>query len=839
MPARCTRRQRASALGAILLTLSATTPALAWTEKTHEELARQSIQYMLRSSNERVRFAGVAIVSAGEGQRSTPAGKREWTLSDEARLVDKYRDVAMRVEGAFLEDVPSGVGETRGVEWNGDDIILAYSFTGANFTAYDHFLLYGEDTGGMSIEKYTTRADGTRVPHLPGNPTIPVPEYVFMDAHDNQPGFTLAFDSSLEGDYRGEFIRLIGSRELRRKCQEVIHGTIRGSNDFEWWNPVSWVGEVEQKLRGVVADLATPWLTTLCPYAVGSWEFSPALKDTLAVNHSTIDRWDVEERFMYDIRFHPADNLASRGDINFTDRARVVADEAPDYDCRPPRPGDAADPRPDCTDLPEHEPAFRAFVGGNLRALGRTLHAMSDISVPGHVSGMLLAPEHLAVEGAAAQDTADLGSAGEHRTATGGVEPDYESRNGVEYDIHWYIDVPDVEERIAAVVNDSIFMGRPMEHIAEQAAYETRLLRNQLADRGEFDTEEHGTIRPDVRSKFLTRAVANNVVALTHSIHRFYDAHSTRSMRERVRDITWTNSDRDVVFGQPASDRSKASPRPYLPKYEVPNGDAMYSLNVDAHYQEYQEYGGCYVTSHDWCDDENDGRVIVGGRRPCQGVERHRAGPPFVPPSHVGARVVLSADNRGDAGEQIHITGTHSSGNLDESYFRAPLTESAGEAVDLPRVSLDQGVAVWCNGPDAWRETGPNASVCAVAEIQPLGAYECNRAERVRRGLLFESTDVADTYDPTVGGSSSGGSSSPVVVATGDLVTDLAADLKTSEVGLSSALESADRANVTLVQPSPFGRATLVWNDADKGLANEATVSATGRIVVRRTPARP
>jgi hypothetical protein len=169
---------------------------------------------------------------------------------------------------------------------------------------------------------------------------------------------------------------------------------------------------------------------------------------------------------------------------------------------------------------------------------------------------------------------------------------------------------------------------------------------------------------------------------------------------------------------------------------------------------------------------------------------------------------------------------------MDQSYYRADLNESAGEAVALPGVSLADGVAVWCSGPTAWEQTGPDAPVCAVAAIEPIGAKECNAVERHRWNVLETREKSAGDYGTPSELDSSGHEDGVVDVG------DMAGELKTSRTGLENALGDAvgSAEAVTVVSPSPYGRATLVWPDDSSGLTNEATVSRSGRIMVRRTP---
>ena len=235
-------------------------PAAAWNGNTHDELGRQTMLYLLRSSIPDLRLAGVVLAAAGEGMLSGAQPTRRWALAREAEDVDHYREVAIKNDGMTIEGIVPKI---------------MYSFMGHNFAAFNHFILWGKQ--------------------------IP-------DAHDNQPGYTLEKDAS--DDDLLEYLKQAGTGELDDLCTEKATQLAQDWADDTWW-----VKPVNKVSFGLVGK-ALGWLAGTaargrCPKLRVSHDDSPALS-LYTNNSSTAKRSDFVKQ-LTPTRFHPVDNIGSAG----------------------------------------------------------------------------------------------------------------------------------------------------------------------------------------------------------------------------------------------------------------------------------------------------------------------------------------------------------------------------------------------------------------------------------------------------------------------------------------------------------------------------------------------
>jgi hypothetical protein len=192
-------------------------------------------------------------------------------------------------------------------------------------------------------------------------------------------------------------------------------------------------------------------------------------------------------------------------------------------------------------------------------------------------------------------------------------------------------------------------------------------------------------------------------------------------------------------------------------------------------------------------------------------------------------------------------------------YYSAPLPEPAavgsaeaeapealGVVVPLPAGALARGVAVWCTGSDVtnlregndYNPRLPLQRVCKYAEARPVGAVACDSTERaiwlreIGRPNRFSREDVPRLKLPIPPPPRAADLS--VSVRRAQTIKDFADRYNTLDSDLSAALASSQGKEVTLLDPSPYGRASFIWKD-DKGLRNTTTVLWTGNVVTTKT----
>ena len=901
----------AATLGAALLTqLAGPSPtAHAWSEKTHEEMARQSVLYMLRSSNPTLRFVGTVMTAGGEGSRATPTGERGWRLSSEARLVDHYEDVTLK-----------NTASTPGNLGFGDAGNLFHEFMGNNFTAFNHFLLYehgGHDTSAWSYDSYPLgcgeliydeelgalrernfdegdmddacgqfcdtdnggagsgfSSDGH---YYNCNDVFPNGRgRTWMRMHDNFSGYSAALDSSLGGGIdangipsQGQLLRLAGSnQDFEDFCEAAFYANvdIDDLTDLPWWLDILTLSLGDNVFEEIVEE-AVEYVAAMCPSVEGyGTQFSSAMNN-YRNNSSTYASRDFHKVSMIDIRWHPVDNLVAFGEDDFRrnlHRFQPIGgtghDPAP---CPPsvcsPQPGDGHKPTnpssspydlPSAVSAPQQAQALDARPSriGRLQALGRVMHGMSDLAVPGHITGALLGSEHLHIEDGANHFVGlfdDYLGESEEVTVTGAVQGSPFEVGSLHYALDALIDVDAANEKILEMLDSGSAI--TIERLAEDAAKATRLAFLQDSQAGRFETEDD--INGALRREYLTRALINNVIGAVHSMRGYYDDNSTSEWSDIIADVSWTEHD-SALIEQPSSDGGEFPVPTFI---ESVVGGYQHNLNIDFNYKEFVETAGCYVENHDWCNDVGEGDEW----RPCAAPKDARSipvptlamactssdcdGPAFVDSFDLTRGIILSSSNVGRDGDDIHVTGTFTAGESNVEYFRGALTANAGEFIELPASSNENGVAIWCTGSDISQErvstedaqNSQTDAICEFEEIEPLGALDCDRQERaIWRSRLKRASrsPTPTTVLPTL----------PASAQEGDLdmasIAVLATRFDTSTDGLSKALESAAGKVVKLVEPSPWGRASLVWSD-DDGVSNVTTIKNNGGIVTTRTTA--
>ncbi|RMH38005.1 MAG: hypothetical protein D6689_20230, partial [Deltaproteobacteria bacterium] len=463
------------------------------------------------------------------------------------------------------------------------------------------------------------------------------------------------------------------------------------------------------------------------------------------------------------------------------------------------------------------------FYRGNLVHLGRMLHAMGDIAVPGHVSGRLLHPEHLVVEGtahAAMQQFYTYADGDETTSATGAVQARYTTVGDTSYELEGLIDVEAAQTLIAEQVTDSEFASRSIEDIAEDAAKRASTVAQNYRRAGAFDSNstESGIVSPAIRREFLTYAFANNVVALTRAVQMFYQEKSSRPWSEMVAEVTWTERDAELAE-QPSIDPDMPPTRLWFsPNLTGPYG---YNLNVDAFYEERQWIDRCFVD-------------------PSKSSPVGPALPNFVPTDQLAVDLVLAGALPEEGGDKapiggdsnlIHVTGAYSAGKMHVEYYRGSLKDSAGAVVRLPAGAIAEGVAVWCSGPDVWNterldEEGKAAPAlpCGIAEIRPVNARECTPRESIQ--FLGDDPVLVDD-----GGT---GHQPPPIGGVGVVpIRDVAVSLGARPEAVNTALAPVSGGKATLVYPAATGRAAIVWKRS--GETNVVSIGDDGGVSVMRT----
>ncbi len=918
--------RKAYLLAAILATsltaqVAPSTPsAHAWSEDTHEEMARQAVLFMLRSSNPSLRFVGTVMASGGEGGKASPTGQRQYPLSEEARNVDHYNDVVLKNTAS----TPGGLGY-------GEDKNLFHEFMGNNFTAYNHFLLYengGRDTSAWSYDTYSQdcedlvydedlgelRARKAGDPaslcqvcgqaYLDSQPTfenafsLPSNEFdvtridmggktyscsevwpsgkgkLWQDMHDNYGGYSIVLDDSLGGSIEeggipsdGLLLKMAGTHgNFKDFCEEAMKG-FAGNADLisiPWYayvfNPLLAIqGLILNETAKVAIDYAiTEYLAPMCPSVEGYLDDSRAMF-RYTNNSSTFEDEDFDKISMIDIRWHPVDNLVAYGREDFrtqlhTYHAPLPAPQTPTppSDCEltntcgvgghngidphKPRPlPNSGNLAPDNLQMANAAATIQEPTIGRLAALGRVLHGMSDLAVPGHITGHLLGAEHLVME-KGANHFVGLFNDGlndtETASETGAVQGAGYEVGALAFTLDSLIDVDEANLKIGEITGDEALFNSSMERLAESAAITTRLAYQEDIATGRFTTVDD--INGALRREYLTRAMVNNVVGAVHSMRGYYEEYGDREWDEIMEDVSWTASDAELI---------KAGPDFPVPGFvDVVVGSAGYStynLNIDSHYQEYVELSGCYVETHQWCNEEGGGDEWM----PCGGVTPHTSGPPFLEDIDFTMGIVLSENNIGREGDEIHITGTFSNDATDVEYFRGSLSESAGQTIVLPASANEGGFAVWCTGSDLSQErivvgdaqNTVHDPVCEIEELRPTNALDCNPQElaiwQSRAQTEWENAGRLPEYYGTL-------EPLPVGPEEGEIdqaeIDRLAEQFDASTAALRKALRSTEGKVVKVLDPSPWGRASFVWTD-DKGLSNITTVKDNGGVITKRS----
>ncbi len=911
--------KRAILLAIVLATtLLSTNSAQAWSEDTHEEMARQSVLYMLRSSNRTLRFVGTIMMTAGEGGKASPAGSRSYPLSEEAKNVDFYNDVT-------LKNTASTPGDS-----------LFHEFMGHNFTAFNHFLLYeagGRDTSAWSYDTYPmacedlvwdAELDGLRkrqagdfapaceescweedglAPSVDMGGKLfrcsavrPVGYgHVWMDMHDNFGGYSVVVDKSLEGGIdedgipsQGHLLRMAGTHdELEEFCAQALDDAI----DIEF-SDIPLIGGVVDSVLGhipgleqletlvaasieaVVVGAAKKWLAPMCPSVEGYWPMingEPSDRHAMARyanNSSTFERPDFDRVSMIDIRWHPVDNLISTGAGAFVHDLRTIpsppstSSPQPEWPEWGSGPGDPLKPQ-----KPQQDPLNLTYDGtttflvtddgpprpgriAQLTELGRVLHGMSDLAVPGHITGALLGTEHGVMEHGANElvhifDSYLLDP--EETSETGAIEG-HAHEAGDSYTLDGLIDVDEARLAIDRIFREDDYATSSMEDLAEDAASRTRLAYDLDNTNDYFDASTPGRQRP-----YLTRALVNNIVGTVHAMQTHYATYSDRPWNDIIADITWTEADAALV--KPPG-RVGEFPVPGFYDTVVSGGVSTYNLNIDYRYQEYQEAAGCYVTTHQWCNPEGEGVAF----QPCQtksakgnynslciGDSCNTSGPTFVDGDTLGSTLTLSSANIGRGGDEIHVTGTYANEATTTEYYRGSLRDSAGVSIELEPGVFSDGIAIWCTGSDIEQERidsedengTTHDAICEIEEVIPTGALACTPIER----MFWSSKNLGQGQASLeeVAAMANGIKSLPNLPAdkeqgylTADSIATLAKRFNTSKTGLADALASAHGKVVKVLDPSPWGRASFVWTD-DNQLTNIVTINSTGSIIIHRS----
>ncbi|MFH0899226.1 MAG: hypothetical protein V2A73_01225 [Pseudomonadota bacterium] len=827
----------------VLLSIVVALPnsALGYGDKAHQTISKEALLWMMRSSDPSLRLAAVTIIAAGEGQRASPTGDEHWPLADESVAVDYYRDVML-------------INDSKSAKYTGKYL---YDIGGHAFTAFNHFLLYGQSADGYSFDKKR-----------------------WMQQHDNIPGYSLAKDSSmLNGSYLGiptSFVRAVTTQQLQELCEETLDNKIADFAKFGtafltlgvfgieaagavWiWNE-RYDGD---PLTNRVTNALGEYGASFCPSMKGVWIDSPtAASEAMIVlgstsdrliseeyrTHSAITKNDVHRISAFDIRWHPIDNLAAYGVAGFLDPTNLKY---------------AANRKDGYVLLAEVRP-------GVLPSLGRLIHAMADVAVPGHVSGRLFGPEHILFEENALDQFEQFAGYSERKDPkTGTTIPEYHtSKKGKElFNLSWLIDTDMAENQIAGLMPD--LPTRGIESLVEKAAERT-FIANVDYKLDVDPTGESGTAGEDPEQfvrEYNTRALVNVVMGTTRAIQLYYEQNVRYDWNEILSHVSWTSDDITLVEtafnvgkggrmpwlpGHPV-ERAKETPRTGRPDPVYPGEEGTlcspeeegspwcigkhrvgyrvdpppldnrvwerYSTNAQFYYEIKIQPDNCYVASHDW------------------GIN-----PPFVSPSVLTGKCTLPKENKGRPDDSIHIVGG-------DFHFRGNLTETAGTEVLLPPGALVQGVAKWCTGPDILntkevryqqKEDGTfDISIdprvhCEVSSCELVGFDECNDAER----YIFEQqkgVPHADLLRQIARPQYHHPAPQPRLPLPGQNgvypIDSLAQYYRTYPSSLSVALASARGRQVTVLDPSPWGRVSFIWTDPSNRQVT-TTVLRNGNIV--------
>jgi hypothetical protein len=851
--------------------------AYAYKGQTHEALARQSLLYMLRSNIPAVRFAGVVVFGAGEGYKAGDTGQRIFPLAAEARNVDFYRDVAL-----------FNKGNTPGLP------AVTYDLLGNPFTAYDHFLLFNQNTSGQSYDTYpqscipAADTTGHCVPLLDkigkvtdcavatgvtdtctmfkdrkGENQCHAASYpkqdclqltAYMDQHDNWPGYSLAVDTSVGHDVNpddlsvAQLIFPAGSSKLQEFCSEFVKDGITATEKKAWFIVLGLLtGGAAYLVAEGLKPIISAQVGSMCPWAAVIWRqgqsslMSHALIAYAAMGHSTAQDTNFQGRSMADVRWHPVDNLIAFGSSMFQDqqatRALVLQKTGIDaVTCKPSLADDKDQWAASACSVPR----------GLLLHLGRVMHGMADLGVAGHVGGHLLGVDHLVLEEDAQSDVLDFDRYTETQGEGGTIVPSYSVDGGSFYELDWLVDMHAVEDLIATIVEKPSFASKTLEQLAENAAARNLVL--QTTSNASLLDPTTKRMPREVRRQFMSQAVVNQVVGVTRAVQLYYAANSTKPWDSIMSELTWTSSD-DAKRYQPAT--GGQVPLPTMNTKITPIGAQQYGLGVEYGYQDYQ-YGQntCWVTSHNWCSDFLK-KPCLGGKAPGQvGDGPPSQAPVFVQAKLVEADLTLGVNNKAGTDESIHVTWKRP--NTATSIFKGNVTVSAGKTIHLGAGLLTNGVAVWCSGPDIWNtedviyDASGNATVvkrvvCEVGSLVPTNAVPCDDIEA--KILMPAPSQVPS--GPIIGFPKiPGGMQLPVKPLSPALgpqvmkVNDLAAQYEVSATDLVSALEPAAGQTVTLTAPADEGRAKLSWTDESDGLKTTVTLARDGRVITHRVGPR-
>jgi hypothetical protein len=551
-----------------------------------------------------------------------------------------------------------------------------------------------------------------------------------------------------------------------------------------------------------------------------------------AMGHSTASAEDFERRAMADVRWHPVDNLAEFGAHGFADAAALRQLLTQKFG----KAGNSALPCEPSGEGVKWSSDSCLLPFGQLQHVGRVLHAMADASVPGHISGRLLAAEHIIFENDAANDVDDFRRYTEKASKMGALVPSYAGDGQALFELDWLVDSDVVEDLVAREFRDGKAVQRftqaTTEVLVEEAAKRTAdavlLMGSGLSD----DTKR---VRKDIRRRFLSLTIANQALGATKAIQVYYDRHAATKAIDLAARVTWTSKDVELVYAAiGAQDQAKGFKTFLAPtlgtetsKAAAAPGASKVDLDIDYGYQDYT-FGtdDCFVIDHNWCwSDKTVDKPCLAGQKPSK--------PRYMRLESLTADLVLSSANRGGLDEMIHVTGKYPDG-INKTYYQGLLTNSAGAVVHLPAGALTDGVASWCSGPDIWNDQDVvyDASgkatlvprvVCQIGELRPTNAMRCDATEHAL--LHAHSSEPTPPVATPVG--------VPVVVSPADIATRYGAEPSS----LTRAMSTAEGRDVTLLDPAPEGRAQVIWSEPN-GLQATTTITRDGGVVTRRTRAQ-
>ncbi|MFH0899464.1 MAG: hypothetical protein V2A73_02420, partial [Pseudomonadota bacterium] len=380
-----------------------------------------------------------------------------------------------------------------------------------------------------------------------------------------------------------------------------------------------------------------------------------------------------------------------------------------------------------------------------------------------------------------------------------------------------------------------------------------------------------------ISRQYATHTVVNMVLGMTFAVREYYRRHN-QSWENLVESVAWTSADaaraanairfEPMVLPKPPGTEPPAASTPCLPIEDYdrwrPGGQPYrpnaaeeqcrslptqftpakwkgYGLNAQYNYQEYRiGNDDCFIESHDWCLRDSRWGAVA---QVCPKGTSEKW-PKFVKPSDVEGQILLSSDNVGGPDEFVHVESGY------QFRYRKQLTEARGATVDVPPGALINGVSVFCTGPDIFNEWDVDARTgektphvrCEMGALQKVGVVECTPEEREIKEVLDSFTlNANQTLRNATRVIPRQPIPRPIAVRpplpslSGVVPIDaLAAYYGASAKSLATALASVRGVPVTLTDPSPYGIATISWQDQTRQ-TNTVTVTWNGNVVTRVT----